>query len=220
MVIVKLLVEGGKMTPGPAVAQQLGPMGLNLGQIISDVNEKTSGFKGINVPVVLDIDVKTKTVSITVLSPPTSELLKKELGIEKGSGARLKTRVGNLAFEQVISVALQKHENMLSHDFVSSVKSVLGTCQSMGMLVDSHEIKEVMKDFNEGVYDAMIKAKKTDVDDEKAQELKDYFAEIDELQIAEKAAEEAATEAESTPEATNGEATEATNGASAEPEKK
>jgi large subunit ribosomal protein L11 len=215
MVTIKLLVEGGKMTPGPAVAQQLGPMGLNLGQIISDVNEKTAGFKGMNVPVVLDIDSDTKAVTITVLSPPTSELLKKEIGVDKGSAARLKNRIGNLAFEQVISVALQKHDNMLSNEFVSSVKSVLGTCLTMGVLVDNHEIKEVMKDFDEGVYDAMIKAEKTEVDPEKAAELKDYFTKIDEAQVAEKAAEEeAASAAETTKEDTNGEATEDTNGAS------
>lgn len=180
------------MTPGPAVAQQLGPMGLNLGKIISDVNEKTAGFKGINVPVVLDIDSDTKEVKITVLSPPTSELLKKELGIEKASGARMKIRVGNLAFEQVISVAKQKHENMLSNEFVSSVKSVLGTCQAAGILVDSKEIKEIMEDFNEGKYDAMIKAQKIEVDPEKAQELKDYFVEIEKVQAAEKEAADVA----------------------------
>lgn len=194
MVTIKLLVEGGKMTPGPVVAQQLGPMGLNLGQIISDVNLKTSSFKGINVPVILDVNSKTKEVKITVLSPPTSELLKKELGVDKASGARLKMRVGNLAFEQVISVAKQKHENMLSNNFVSSVKSVLGTCQSLGILVDSKEIKDIMVDFNEGKYDAMIKAQKTEVDVEKMTKLKDYFAEINKVQMAEKAALEAAAE--------------------------
>jgi len=190
MVTVKLLVEGGKMTPGPAVAQQLGPMGLNLGKIISDVNLKTGDFKGMNVPVVLDIDGDTKEVKITVLSPPTSELIKKEVGIEKGTAARTKVRVGNMAFEQVISVAKQKHDNMLSNELVSSIKSVLGTCQTLGLLVESKEVKEVMIDFNEGMYDAMIKAEKTNVDPEKAEELKSFFVEIDEKQAAEKAAAE------------------------------
>jgi large subunit ribosomal protein L11 len=197
MVTIKLLVEGGKMTPGPAVAQQLGPMGVNLGKLIGDVNEKTKGFAGINVPVVLDIDSDTKEYKISVLSPPTSELLKKELGISKASGARMKVKVGNLAFEQVISVALQKHESMLSNEFVSSVKSVLGTCQALGLLVDNKEIKEVMEEFNKGEYDAMIKAEKTEVSAEKAKELKDFFSVIDEEQAKAKAeAEEAAEKKE------------------------
>ena len=111
MVLIKLLVEGGKMTPGPAVAQQLGPMGINLGKVISDINTATLEFKGVTVPVHLDIDSKTKKINIKVLSPPTSELIKKELKIEKASGARLKQKVGNLAIEQVVSISKVKHKN-------------------------------------------------------------------------------------------------------------
>ena len=188
MVTIKLLVEGGKMTPGPAVAQQLGPMGVDLGKIISEVNNKTSDFKGMNVPVLLDVNPDTKEFKITVLSPPTSELLKKELGIEKASGARLKIRVGNLAFEQVISVAKQKHDNMLSNDFFATVKSVLGTCQALGIMVDNKDINELMQDINDGKYDALIKAQKTEVSPEKSQELKTFFEKVDKNQAAEKAA--------------------------------
>jgi len=195
MAKIKLLVEGGKMTPGPAVAQQLGPMGINMGKVISDVNEATSSFKGINVPVVLDIDAATKEYKITVMSPPTSELLKKELGIEKATGERMKIKSGDLAFERVIFVAQQKHENMLSNTFPATVKSVLGTCQAMGILVDNKEINEIMEDFKEGKYDAMIEAKKIEVDEEKAEGIKIFWMDIEEKQKAIiKAAEEAAKE--------------------------
>lgn len=190
MVKIKLLVEGGKMTPGPAVAQQLGPMGINMGEVISKVNEKTSSFKGMNVPVILEINSETKEFDITVLSPPTSELLKKELGIEKASGARLSFRVGNLAFERVIFVAEQKHANFLSREFISTIKSVLGTCQALGILVDNKEIKDIIDDVNSGFYDSMIKARKTEVDSQKAKELKDFFAEIDKGQAILKASAE------------------------------
>ncbi|MFH1521892.1 MAG: 50S ribosomal protein L11 [archaeon] len=197
MAVVKLLVEGGNMTPGPAVAQQLGPMGINVGQVISDVNIATSDFKGVTVPVHLTIDPETKTVSIKVLSPPTSELIKKELKIEKASGARLKQRVGNFAIEQVISVAKAKHASMLSNDFMATVKSVLGTCQALGVLVENKEIKEILKEISEGKYTEEISAQKTDVDSEKRKELDDYFVGIAAQQEAvqkaeaeEKAAEE------------------------------
>src|SRR3989344_192264 len=83
---IKLIVEGGSMKPGPAIAQQLGPMGVNMGKVISDVNSATSGFKGMNVPVELDVNPKTRTFDIVVLSPAVAELIKKELGIERGSG--------------------------------------------------------------------------------------------------------------------------------------
>jgi len=99
MTKIKLIVDGGAMTPGPAVAQQLGPMGINLGKVIADVNKETIGYKGMKVPVEIDVDPKSKNYKIEVFSPPVAELIKKEIGAEKGSGEALKTKVGNLAFE-------------------------------------------------------------------------------------------------------------------------
>ncbi len=191
MTVIKLLVEGGNMTPGPAVAQQLGPMGINMGQVISDVNTATSGFKGITVPVHLTVNPETKEVSIKVLSPPTSELIKKELKIEKASGARLKQRVGNLAIEQVISIAKAKHGHMLSNDFMATLKSIIGTCQALGILIENKEVKEVLKEITEGKYAEEISAQKTDVDPEKQKEIDSYFAEVTDKQEAIKKAEEA-----------------------------
>lgn len=191
MVSVKLLVEGGNMKPSPTIAQQLGPMGINISKVISDINEKTKGFNGMNVPVILDVDAKTKNYTITVKSPPTSELLKKEAGITIGSGARLKTTVGDIPFEKIISVAIQKNENMLSNTLLDSVKSVLGTCQAMGIIVDNQEIKDVMVALSSGYYDAMIKAKKVDVDEERKKELKQYLDNVVKKQTADKAAADA-----------------------------
>jgi large subunit ribosomal protein L11 len=201
MALIKLLVEGGKMSPGPAVAQQLGPMGINMGKVISDVNAATEEFKGVTVPVHLDVDPKTKTFTIKVLSPPTSELIKKELNLEKASGERLKQKVGNMAIEQVIAVAKTKHANMLSNEFISTVKSVLGTCQALGVLVESKEIAEIMKELSNGKYLEEINAKKTDVNPEKRKSLDAFFKEIESKQAAVKKAEEeekAAAEAKKT----------------------
>ncbi|NPE27060.1 50S ribosomal protein L11 [Methanococcoides sp. SA1] len=196
MAVIKLLVEGGKMSPGPAVAQQLGPMGINMGKVIEDVNAATQEFKGVTLPVHLTVNPDTKEVSIKVLSPPTSELIKKELGIEKASGARLKQRVGNFAIEQVISVAKAKHDAMLSNDFPATISSVLGTCQALGVLVENKEIKEVMQEIKEGKYSEEISAKKIDVDSEKRKSLDDYFATVAEKQEAVKKAEDAEKAAE------------------------
>ena len=191
MTIVKLLVEGGKMTPSPAVAQQLGPMGINMGKVISDVNAATSEFKGITVPVHLDVDGKTKEFSIKVLSPPTSELIKKELGLEKASGARMKQKVGNMAIEQIISISKAKHDHLLSNDFISTVKSVIGTCMALGVLIESKDPKEVLEEINEGKYSEEINSQKTEVDPEKKKELDAFFAEIAKNQEELKKAEEA-----------------------------
>lgn len=178
------------MSPGPTVAQQLGPMGINIGEVISQVNEATSEYKGVTVPVHLDVDPKTKAFKIKVLSPPTSELIKKELKIEKASGARFKQRVGNFAIEQVISVAKAKHDSMLSNDFLATVKSVIGTCQALGVLIESQEAKEVLNEIAEGKYTEEINAKKTDVDSEKRKALDSYFIEVAGKQEAIRKAEE------------------------------
>ena len=208
MVLIKLLVEGGKMSPGPAVAQQLGPMGINMGQVISDVNEATSEFKGVTVPVHLTVDPKTKEFSIKVLSPPTSELIKKELGIEKASGDRMKQKVGNFGIEQVISVGKSKHNSMLSNDFPATLRSVIGTCQALGVLIESKEPKEVLEEISEGKYKEEIKAQKTDVDAEKKEELDAFFAKIAEEQEAVKAAAEEAEKIEESSEEAKEEKTE------------
>ena len=210
MAVIKLLVEGGKMSPGPAVAQQLGPMGVNMGKVIEDVNAATQEFKGVTLPVHLTVNPDTKEVSIKVLSPPTSELIKKELGIEKASGARLKQRVGNFAIEQVISVAKAKHDAMLSNDFMASVRSVIGTCQALGVLIENKETKEIMKEIDEGEYADEISAKKTDVDPEKRKSLDEYFETIAAKQEAVKKEEDAEKAAEEEKKAAKAVAPEAT----------
>src|SRR3989344_3240995 len=118
--IIKLLVDGGEMKPGPIVGQKLGPIGINIGQVISEVNKATSEFKGTKVPVSLDIDPKTKKFKVEVSSPPTSELLKKEIGLESGSGDHKKNKIANVGIETVIKVAKIKFPNMLAKEFKSA----------------------------------------------------------------------------------------------------
>lgn len=194
---VKLIVDGGAMAPGPAVAQQLGPMGINLGKVISDVNSATSGFKGVKVPVEIDVNPKTKTYEIKVFSPPTAELIKKELGLEKGSGEALKTKVGNIALERIISIAQTKMSGLLAKDLKSAVKLIVGSCVSLGVLVDNKEAKEIEKDIDSGKYDKEISQSITEVSAEKKEMLETHFANVKAAQEkAKKAAEEAAAAAE------------------------
>jgi len=194
--IIKLLVDGGDMKPGPAVGQKLGPLGINIGKVVQDVNQSTKEFKGIKVPIELNIN-KDKSFDIKVLSPPTTELLKKELGIEKASGLHKKIKAANASIEQVISVAKTKHPNMLANKFKSAVKTVVGSCVSAGILVECKEPKEVMQEICEGKYDKEIESEKTETDPEKKKQIDAFFTEIKEEQDkklkkeeAEKAAEE------------------------------
>ena len=189
---VKLIVEGGAMKPGPAVAQQLGPLGINLGKVISDVNTATSGFKGMNVPVELDVDTKTKGYTIKVFSPSVAELIKKELKLEKGSGNSGTTKVGNISLEQIIGLAQTKMPDLLAKNIRAAVKLVVGTCVSLGVLVDNKPAKDIEKDIDAGKYDEIISQCITEVSEEKKAELEKHFALVKSAQEkAAKAAEEA-----------------------------
>ena len=196
---IKLLVDAGDMKPGPALSQKLGPAGINIGKVMQDVNKATASFKGIKVPVELDVDIKTKNFTVNVFTPPVSELLKKELGVEKGSGQHKKINVANAAIEQIISVAKTKMPGMLCKDFKSAVKSVVGSCVSLGILIEDKNPKEIEKEIDAGKYDKEISAQITTVSDDKKKSLQEYFsilkAKQDELlkkEEAEKAEKEAA----------------------------
>ncbi len=190
--IIKLLVDGGEMKPGPIVGQKLGPIGINIGQVISEVNKATSEFKGTKVPVSLDIDSKTKKFKVEVSSPPTSELLKKELGIETASGDHKKNKVGNISIEAVIKIAKVKFGNMLAKDFKSAVNSVIGSCISLGILVENKGGKDVQAEIKKGAYDSEIKSQKTETSSEKKANLKAHYEKVLKEQENIKKAEEAA----------------------------
>ena len=194
--IIKLIVDGAEMKPGPVVAQKIGPMGINMGMVISEVNKATSEFKGMKVPVVIDLDPKTKKFKIEVYSPSTSELLKKEVGVEKGTGARLKNTIANASIEQVIKVAKIKQNDMLSKEFKSAVKSVAGSCTSLGILVEDKIASEIAEDIDNGIYDHEIKSMKTETSLEKKVKLKAFMDAILKKQEEQKKAEEIVKAAE------------------------
>jgi large subunit ribosomal protein L11 len=194
--IIKLLVDGGDMKPGPALSQKLGPLGMNMGEIISKVNDSTKDMKGLKVPVEVDVNPTTKEFNIQAFSPPVSELLKKELGIEKGSGEQKKIQVANASIEQIISVAKTKLQNLLAKDLKAAVKSVVGTCVSLGILIENKSAAEVEQEIDEGKYDKEISEEITETSEEKKAELKEYFEGIREEQEKIIKQEQAAKEAE------------------------
>jgi len=211
---IKLLVDGGEMKPGPAISQKLGPLGLNLGRIISEVNKTTSSFKGIKVPVTLDINTKTKDFTVKVFTPPTSELLKKEFSLQKGSQQPNKIKVANVPIEPLIKIAKMKQPDMYTENFKSALKSVIGTCSSLGILVESKDPKEVISDIEDGKYDEIIKAGKEQAPQEKIAQLAKDFEQVKKSQDAylkelEKKAEEKAAAAAAAPTAAAPAATEA-----------
>ncbi len=143
---VSTMVEGGKATSGPPLGPALGPLGLNMGQVIKDINELTKEFKGLQVPVTVVVtDPANKKYEIKVGMPPTSALLKKELNIEKGSGKRKETVAGNITVDQLKRVASTKMEKLLANDLNAAVLEVAGTCISMGITIDGKDPKDFQK---------------------------------------------------------------------------
>ena len=145
---IDLLIEGGKATPGPPLGPTLAPMGINIVKVIAEINEKTKAFQGMKVPVKVTVDTVTKAFEIKVGLPPTSQLLLKEAGIEKGSGT---ASTGDITLEKVVKVAKIKAEHSLSRDIKNMVKEVLGTCVSLGLKIDGKDPKLVQKEVDKEI---------------------------------------------------------------------
>jgi len=153
---LKFLVPGGEATAGPPIGPALGPLGLNVLQVIEEINRQTSEFKGMRVPVEVIVDTDTKSFRIKVGTPTTAALIVKEAGVEKGSGQPNREFVGNLSMEQVVKIAKLKMPDMRAKTLKAAVKQVLGTCLSMGITVEGKLAKEVTKEVDEGKYDDLI----------------------------------------------------------------
>ncbi len=192
--IVELLVDGGKASAGPGIGGSLGPLGINIGQVLTEINKQTAAFKGMKVPVKIIVDKDSKEFTIEIGTPPTSQLIMKELGIEKGSGVPNKDKVGNIALEQVVKVAQMKRGAMFVNDLKAGVKNVAGSAHAMGVMVEGRSSHEVTIDIDAGKYDDIILHEKTEASPEKLEKLK---AQLDEVQAAfAKEMEKAKAEAE------------------------
>lgn len=181
---IKLVVNGGEMKPGPTLSQKIGPLGLNLGKLIADVNKATAEFKGMKIPIILDIDTKTKNIKVITLTPAVSELLKKEVKTEKGSGVPNKLKIGNVPIEIIIKIAKIKQKDMLVNSLKEAVISVLGTAKSVGLLVEGEDPREIIKEVKEGKYDGEIKSGKEDISEEKLEKLSKEFEKVKKTQDA------------------------------------
>ena len=175
---VDVMIEGGKASAGSVMGQAFGPLGVNIQEILEEINKKTVDFKGMKVPVTVIVDTEDKSFELEIGTPPVSELLKQELNLNKGSGLQNLKKSGNVAMEQIIKVARMKKESMLVKDLKASVKSVVGSCGPLGLLIEGKTPVKINKDLDSGKYDEMIKAEKTEFDDEKKAELKEKFEKI------------------------------------------
>ena len=154
---ISALVSGGEASAGPPLGPALGPMGVNVLQVVNTINEKTKDFPGMKVPVKVEVDSETKKFTIEVGIPPTAALVAKESGVPKGSGTAGKDYAGDLSMASAAKIAKMKIEGSYAKDIKGAAKEVVGSCVSMGVKVEGKPAKEVYTDINAGKYDDVLK---------------------------------------------------------------
>jgi len=153
---ISSLVTGGEASAGPPLGPALGPMGVNILQIISAINEQTKEFKGMKIPVTVSVDTDTKKWEIEVGIPSASALLLKEAGIQKGSGTSGTEWVGEVSADMIAKIAKVKLETSYASSLKSVAKQIVGTCVSLGIKVEGKTPKEFTAEINEGKWDSKL----------------------------------------------------------------
>ena len=153
---ISALVTGGEASAGPPLGPTLGPMGVNVLQVVNTINDKTRDFSGMKVPVKVEVDADTKKFTVEVGIPPTAALINKEAGVNKGSGTAGTTFAGNIGIESTIKIAKMKLDLSYARDIRGAVKEVIGTCVSLGMQVNNKPAKEIYADIGSGKYDEAL----------------------------------------------------------------
>ncbi len=136
LVKIKLQAKGGQATPAPPIGPALGQHGINIGQFVTQFNERTKELNGTPVPVVISL-YKDKSFDFVVKSPPAAVLLKQQAGIAKGSGVPNKEKVGKVTAAQVKKIAEAKFDDLNAYDLDQAMKIIEGTARSMGIEIES-----------------------------------------------------------------------------------
>jgi large subunit ribosomal protein L11 len=142
---VSVMVEGGKAAAGAVLGAALGPLGVNVGQVVQQINEQTKGFAGMKVPVIIKVDAATRNFTLVVGRPPVAALLLKEVGKESGSGKSKTETIGDVSLEQVAQIAKAKGADLEGRSEDQRINQVIGTCVSMGITVDGQDPRALLK---------------------------------------------------------------------------
>jgi large subunit ribosomal protein L11 len=130
--VVKVQIQAGKATAAPPVGTALGPHGINMGQFIKEYNERTAALAGTVVPAVVTV-FEDRSYTFVTKSPPAADLIRREAGIEKGSGKPNKEKVGKISRAQVKKIAETKLADLNATSIEGAMKMVEGTARSMGV---------------------------------------------------------------------------------------
>ncbi len=132
--VVKLQLPAGKATPGPPVGSSLGPHGINIAAFTKEFNEKTASQAGLIIPVVITI-YQDRSFSFVLKTPPAAVLIKKALGLEKGSPKPNKQKVGSLTKAQVREIATTKMPDLNAASIEAAMSMIEGAARSMGVTI-------------------------------------------------------------------------------------
>jgi len=149
---IDVLVDGGEASAGPPLGPALGPTGVNVMDVVEDINEKTDAFEGMQVPVTVTVDDEGG-FEVEVGTPPTSALLLEELGEEKGSGEPNRDKVGSLDLDQAIQVSERKRVDLLGKNPKTRTLEVLGTASSLGIEINGKDATRVQDEIKRGRHD-------------------------------------------------------------------
>jgi len=133
--LIKLQAKGGQATPAPPIGPALGQHNVNIGQFVSQFNERTKDLAGMPVPVVISV-YADRTFDFIVKSPPAAALLKEAAQIAKGSGVPNKEKVGTVTKDDVRKIAERKMNDLNAHDMENACRIIEGTARSMGITVE------------------------------------------------------------------------------------
>ena len=134
--VIKVQIQAGKATAAPPVGTALGPHGINMGQFIKEYNERTASLSGTVVPAVVTV-FEDRSYTFVTKSPPAADLIRREAGIEKGSGKPNKEKVGKISRAQVKKIAETKMADLNATSIEGAMKMVEGTARSMGVEISS-----------------------------------------------------------------------------------
>jgi large subunit ribosomal protein L11 len=142
---VSILVEGGKAAAGATLGSALGPLGVNVGQVVQKINEETKQFLGMRVPVIIKVDPATKSFTLAVGRPPVAALLLKEVGKEKGSGKPKSEVIGDVSLDAVKRIAEAKGADLFGRSLEERINQVIGTCVSLGITVGGEDPRALIR---------------------------------------------------------------------------
>ena len=132
---IKLQIPAGKATPAPPVGPALGQHGVNIMGFCKEFNAKTANQAGLIIPVVITV-YQDRSFSFILKTPPAAVLIKKELGIESGSGVPNRTKVGKLTKDQIRKIAELKMPDLNAANIETAMSMIEGTARSMGVTVE------------------------------------------------------------------------------------